>query len=76
MNQYGSFIYVGKHKKGVYKNWGDYAEDLNPQAIEQIMRKLYYFEESFEDLIDRINLVGNIHPIPQNELKRAINNAE
>lgn len=33
MNQWGSFIYIGKHKKGVYKNWGDYAEDLSPQAI-------------------------------------------
>ena len=72
MNQYGDFLYIGQYKKGVYRNWGDYAEDLNPQAIEQIMRKLYYFEESFEDLIDRINLVGNIHPIPQNELKKAI----
>lgn len=76
MNQYGDFLYIGQYKTGTYRNWGDYAEDLNPQAIEQIMRKLYYFEESFEDLIDKINLVGNINPIPQNELKRAINNAK
>lgn len=34
MNQYGDFLYIGKYKKGVYRNWGDYAEDLNPQAIE------------------------------------------
>lgn len=33
MNQYGDLLYIGKYKKGVYKNWGDYAEDLNPQAI-------------------------------------------
>ena len=55
MNQWGSFIYIGKHKKGVYKNWGDYAEDLNPQAIEQIMRKLYYFEENLEQLEEDLN---------------------
>lgn len=76
INQYGDFLYIGQYKIGTYRNWGDHAEDLNPQAIEQIMRKLYYFEENFEDLIDKINLVGNIHPIPQNELKRAINNAK
>ncbi len=51
MNKWGSLIYVGKHKKGIYKNWGDYAEDLNSLAVEEIMRKLYYFE----DLIDKIN---------------------
>ena len=34
MNQWGSYLYVGKYKKGVYRNWGDYAEDLNPQSIE------------------------------------------
>lgn len=76
MNQWGSFIYVGKHKKGVYKNWGDYAEDLDSLAIEEIMKKLYYFEESFEDLIDKIVQVGNINPIPPNELKEALKNAK
>lgn len=76
MNQWGSFIYVGKHKKGVYKNWGDYAEDLNSFAIEEIMEKLYYFEENFEDLIEKINAVGNINPISANELKEVINNAK
>ena len=54
MNQYGDFLYVGQYKIGSYRNWGDYAEDLTPQAIEEIMKKLYYFEESFEDLINRI----------------------
>ena len=76
MNQWGSFIYVGKHKKGVYKNCGDYAEDLNSFAIEEIMEKLYYFEENFEDLIEKINAVGNINPISANELKEVINNAK
>lgn len=55
MNQWGSFLYVGKHKKGIYKNWGDYAEDLNSLAIEEIMKKLYYFEETLEDLLERFN---------------------
>ena len=76
MNQWGSFIYIGKHKKGIYKNWGDYAEDLNSLAIEEIMEKLYYFEENFEDLIEKINAVGNINPISANELKEVINNAK
>lgn len=54
MNQYGDFLYVGQYKQGVYKNWGDYAENLKSPAIEEIMKKLYYFEENFEDLIDKI----------------------
>lgn len=56
MNQWGSFIYVGKYKKGVYKNWGDYAEDLNSLAIEEIMKKLYYFEENLEQLKEDLEL--------------------
>ena len=55
MNQWGSYIYVGKYKKGIYKNWGDYAEDLNPLSIEQIMKKLYYFEENLEQLQEDLN---------------------
>ena len=39
----------------IYKNWGDYAENLDSLAIEEIMKKLYYFEENFEDLIEKIN---------------------
>ena len=76
MNQWGSFIYVGKHKKGIYKNWGDYAEDLNSLAIEEIMKKLYYFEENLEDLIEKINQIGNINPIFPDELKEVLNNAK
>jgi hypothetical protein len=34
MNQYGDFLYIGQYKTGTYRNWGDYVEDLNPQAIE------------------------------------------
>ncbi len=56
MNQWGSFIYVGKHKKGTYRNWGDYAEDLNSFAIEEIMKKLYYFEENLEQLREDLEL--------------------
>ena len=56
MNQWGDFIYVGKHKKGVYKGWGDYAEDLDLPAIEEIMKKLYYFEENLERLKEDLEL--------------------
>ena len=76
MNQYGDLLYVGQHKQGVYKNWGDYAENLKSPAIEEIMKKLYYFEENFEDLIEKINIVDNINPISTNELKEVINNAK
>ena len=55
MNQYGTFLYIGEDKKGTYKNWGDYAEDLNPQTIEKIMKRLYYFEEHLEDLMEDLN---------------------
>ena len=55
MNQYGDFLYIGENKKGTYRNWGDYAEDLNPQIIEKIMRKLYYFEEYLECLMEDLN---------------------
>ena len=56
MNQYGDFIYVGKHKKGVYKSLGDYAEDLDSLSIEEIMKKLYYFEENLEQLKEDLEL--------------------
>lgn len=56
MNQYGDLLYVGKHKKGTYKNWGDYTEDLNSFAIEEIMKKLYYFEENLEQLREDLEL--------------------
>ena len=56
MNQWGSFLYVGKYKKGIYKNWGDYAEDLDSFAIEEIMKKLYYFEENLEQLKEDLEL--------------------
>ena len=56
MNQWGDFIYVGKYKKGVYQNWGDYPETLDRSAIEEIMKKLYYFEENLERLKEDLEL--------------------
>ena len=56
MNQYGDLLYVGQHKLGIYKNWGDYAENLNSLAIEEIMKKLYYFEENLEQLKEDLEL--------------------
>jgi len=58
MNQYGTFLYIGEGKKGTYRNWGDYAEDLNPQIIEKIMRKLFYFEEYLECLTEDLNKIN------------------
>ena len=56
MNQYGDLLYVGQHKLGIYKNWGDYAENLESTAIEEIMKKLYYFEENLERLKEDLEL--------------------
>ena len=56
MNQYGDFLYVGQYKLGIYKNWGDYAENLDSLAIEEIMKKLYYFEENLEQLKEDLEL--------------------
>ena len=28
MNQYGDLLYTGKYKEGIYRGWGDYAENL------------------------------------------------
>ena len=55
MNQWFSMIYIGKYKKGTYRNWGDYGVDLDSLAIEQIMKKLYYFEENLEQLEEDLN---------------------
>lgn len=56
MNQYGDLLYVGQYKLGIYKNWGDYAENLDSLAIEEIMKKLYYFEENLEQLKEDLEL--------------------
>lgn len=55
MNQWGDLLYTGKYNKGGYKKWGDYAENLETPAIEEIMQKLYYFEENLEDLMENLN---------------------
>ena len=75
MNQWGDLIYIGQYKKGTYRGLGDYAQDLKVLPIEEIMQKLYYFEENFEDLIEKINQIGNINPIFSDELKEVIKNA-
>ena len=56
INQYGDLLYVGQYKLGIYRNWGDYAENLDSLAIEEIMKKLYYFEENLEKLKEDLEL--------------------
>lgn len=72
MNQWGDLMYVGQHKKGIYKGWGDFAQHLETLPIEEIMRRLYYFEENFEELMEKMNQLGNINPISSSELKEAM----
>ena len=52
MNQWGDVLYTGSLKKGQYKNIGDYPENLPPAAINEILTKLYLFEEWFEDITE------------------------
>ena len=55
MNQYGDILYIGKYKHGDYRNIGDYCNRaLESKAIEEIARKLFYFEEALEDLLNKI----------------------
>lgn len=54
MNQQGDIIYCGSHKRGDYRGIGDYPENLSVEALEEIMTKLYWFEEAFEDLEERM----------------------
>ena len=71
-NQWGETLYIGKYRKGYYQNWEDFPENLSKEAIEEIMEKLYSFEESFEDLIEKVNSIGNINVAPINELRKAV----
>lgn len=57
MNQYGDILYTGKFKQRIYKNIGDYAENLTPKAIEQILIRLYLFEEMYENFIDSLYMI-------------------
>lgn len=52
MNQWGSIIYIGPDKKGIYRGIGDYAENLTTQQIELIMKRLYFFEEAYEYILE------------------------
>ena len=45
-NQWGEPQYIGCYKQKPF----EYADEMNSEAIEEIMEKLYYFEEAFEDL--------------------------
>ena len=63
MNQYGDILYIGDFKKNDYRNMGDYPESIvhstddvyKEKVINKIISRLYYFEENFEDLIEKIN---------------------
>ena len=74
--QWGETLYIGKYKKGYYRNWGDFPENLSKEAIEEVMEKLYSFEENFEDLIEKISSIGNINVISANELKEIVEDAK
>ena len=36
-NQWGTVLYIGPNKKGIYRNIGDHAEDLTNEQIQLIM---------------------------------------
>lgn len=55
MNQYGDVLFCGKDMKGNYRGMGDYPENLNKEQVKEIMKKLYYFEEHLEDIIENMD---------------------
>ncbi len=55
MNQWGDILYTGTFKKGDYKNIGDYPENLQYDAINETLTKLYLFEEWFQDITEIMN---------------------
>lgn len=60
MNQFGDILYIGDFAKGTYRGMGDYCdESLDIKAIEEMAKKLFYFEETFEDLLENFGQKGN-----------------
>ena len=58
MNQFGDILYIGAYKNGDYRGIGDYSENLSNDATTEIITKLYYFEEYFEDLVERLEALN------------------
>lgn len=62
MNQYGDILYVGDFRKNDYRNMGDYPESIvnstdifyKEEVINEILNRLYYFEESLEDMMENL----------------------
>lgn len=55
MNQYGDILYIGPNVKGNYQGYGDYVENLDTPELELIIKKLYFYEEAFEELEENLN---------------------
>ena len=55
MNQWGDILYIGSNKKGNYRGIGDYVENLDTPELELIIKKLYLYEETFEELEEKLN---------------------
>ncbi len=55
MNQWGNILYIGPNKKGNYRGIGDYVENLDTPELELIIKKLYFYEETFEELEEKLN---------------------
>lgn len=55
MNQWGDILYIGPNVKGNYRGYGDYVENLDTPELELIIKKLYFYEEAFEELEEKLN---------------------
>lgn len=68
MNQYGDILYIGDFKKNDYRNMGDYPESIvhstdniyKELVINEILSRLYYFEESLEDIMENLNICKQV----------------
>lgn len=80
-----SYCYCDNCKYGDYEEYGDrYCDDchrkyvswaLSPEVAEEIVNKIMDVYKE-ENLVNRLNQIGNINLMSYDELKRAINNAK
>lgn len=60
MNQFGDILYIGDFAKRIYRGIRDYCdESLDIKAIEEMTKKLFYFEETFEELLENFGQKGD-----------------
>ena len=50
LSRSGEFVYIGQHK--ISNGFGDYPEETSLEGLQEVFKKLFWFEKHLEDLID------------------------